>query len=76
MMELWVSKAMADNIFVTGEVLHQKWTRFATLASVPEDKRLNLSDSWLSQFKARNGLMHFKCYGEAALPDSTTVDNE
>ena len=38
MLDLWVSKAMGDNILITGEVLHQKWKKFANLAVVPEDK--------------------------------------
>ena len=44
MMDLWVSKAMADRILLTGEVLRQKWNVFANLAGVPEDDRLKLSN--------------------------------
>jgi Tc5 transposase DNA-binding domain len=51
-----VSNAMLDNILLTGEVLHQKWIRFADLVGVPKDEQLNLSDGWLAQFKTRNGL--------------------
>jgi hypothetical protein len=29
MMDLWVSKAMANTILLTGEVLQQKWNVFA-----------------------------------------------
>ena len=46
MMELWVSKAMQNNVLLTGEVLRQKWKQFADLAGVPEDEQLNLSDGW------------------------------
>lgn len=35
MLDLWLSKAMVDNLLVTGEVLRQKWTTFANLAGVP-----------------------------------------
>lgn len=66
MMDSWVSKAMLDNILLTGEVLHQKWSRFADMVGVPKDECLNLSDGWLAQFKTRNGLKEFKCHGEAA----------
>lgn len=66
MMELWVSKAMSDNLLITGEVLRQKWTRFADLAGVPNDARLNLSEGWLTHFKARNGLKEIKRHGEVA----------
>ncbi|OAX38416.1 hypothetical protein K503DRAFT_856696 [Rhizopogon vinicolor AM-OR11-026] len=41
MMDLWVSKAMSDDLLLTGEVLRQKWTRFADLAGIPMDERLN-----------------------------------
>jgi hypothetical protein len=44
MMELWVSKTMAESVLLTGEVLRQKWTKFADLAGVPQDECLNLSD--------------------------------
>ncbi|PBK85241.1 hypothetical protein ARMGADRAFT_942232, partial [Armillaria gallica] len=59
MMDLWVTKAMADGILLTGAVLQQKWKVFADLKGVPEDKRLTLSEGWLSKFKAQNGLKNF-----------------
>jgi hypothetical protein len=55
MMELWVSKAMAESVLLTGEVLHQQWAKFADLVGVPQDECLNLSDGWLSHFKAQTG---------------------
>ena len=60
MLDLWVSKAMADNILITGEVLRQKWKTFANLVGIPDDERLSLSDGWLRQFKAWNGLKEMK----------------
>jgi hypothetical protein len=36
MMNLWVSKAMADGILHTGEILQQKWNVFADLDGVPD----------------------------------------
>ena len=76
MVELWVSKAMADNLLITGEVLRQKWSKFADLAGVPMDERLNLSEGWLARFKARNGLRQFKRHGEAASADPKVVEKE
>ena len=76
MLDLWVSKAMADNLLLTGEVLHQKWKTFADLVGVPADEQLSLSEGWLSRYKSRVGLKQIKCYGEAAsaLPD--TINKE
>jgi Tc5 transposase DNA-binding domain len=76
MMDLWVSNAMTDNILLTGEVLRQKWTRFADLVGVPMDERLNLSDGWLARFKVRNGLKEFKQHGEAASVSLETAEKE
>ena len=60
MMDLWVSKAMGDQVLLTGDILHQKWNTFADLAGVPKDDRLQLSNGWLSQFKEWNGLKEWK----------------
>ena len=76
MLDLWVSKAMADNILITGEVLRQKWKTFANLVGIPNDERLSLSDGWLHQFKAQNGLKEMKQHGEAASAASETVQWE
>ena len=76
MLDLWVSKAMADGILLTGEVLHQKWRKFADLAGVPEDKRLNLSEGWLGRYKVRIGLKQMKHHGEAASAAAETVEME
>lgn len=51
MLDLWVSKAMADKILLTGEVLRQKWKEFADLAAIPEDEQLCLSEGWLTRYK-------------------------
>ncbi|KAF8545635.1 hypothetical protein OG21DRAFT_1528359, partial [Imleria badia] len=48
MLDLWILKAMADEILLTGKVLRQKWTEFANLAAISEDKRLCLSAGWLT----------------------------
>jgi len=56
MLDLWVLKAMADNLLLTGEVLHQKWNFFADLAGVLEDKHLNLSDGFFGCLDLRLGI--------------------
>ena len=76
MLDLWVTKAMADDLLITGEVLRQKWTKFADLAGVPEDERLNLSEGWLARFKSRNGLKQFKRHGEGGSVDPERVERE
>jgi len=76
MMYLWVSKAMGDGILLTGEVLRQKWTKFANLAGIPEDERLKLSNGWLGRFKERNGLKEVKRHGEAGSSNAETVEKE
>jgi hypothetical protein len=76
MLELWVSKAMADDTLLTGEVLRQKWRKFADLASIPKDEHLKLSEGWLTRFKARNGLKQFKRHGEGASADPEVVQTE
>jgi hypothetical protein len=76
MMDLWVARAMEDGIDLTGEVLHQKWTRFADLANIPEDEHLYLSDGWLAKFKARHNLKNKKQHGKAALADPEAVEQD
>jgi hypothetical protein len=66
MMDAWVLEAMANNILITGEVLHQKWTKFVDLAGIPENNHLKLSKGWLSWYKAQIDLKKYKYYGEAA----------
>jgi hypothetical protein len=56
MLDFWVSKAMTDNLLITSEVFHKKWTKFANLAGVPENEHLSLNEGWLACFKNRNGL--------------------
>jgi Tc5 transposase DNA-binding domain len=76
MMDLWIAKAMADNINLTGEVLRQKWTTLANLARIPKDKHLTLSEGWLTRFKARHGLKELKHHGEAASANPEVVIEE
>jgi Fe-S cluster assembly scaffold protein SufB len=76
MMDLWVSKAMGDGVLLTGEVLRQKWNRFADLVGIPEDERLKLSHGWLTRFKEQHGLKQLKRHGEAASADAKTVETE
>ena len=76
MLDLWVSKAMTDKLLLTGEVLCQKWRTFADLVGVPEDKRLALSEGWLSRYKAQNRLKQIKRHGDAASVALDTVNKE
>ena len=76
MLDLWVSTAMEDNILITGEVLCQKWTKFADLAGVPKDDRLKLSEGWLSRYKVRAQLKEYKRHGEAASVSLETAEME
>ena len=76
MMDLWVLAAMADRINLTGEVLRQKWSTFADMVGVPKEDRLNLSDSWLTRFKAWHNLKEIKCHGDAGSAIPSTVEAE
>jgi hypothetical protein len=76
MLDLWVSKAMADNFLIISEVLCQKWTKFADLAGVPEDECLSLSKGWLAYFKNRNGLKQLKCHSKGGSVDPERVEQE
>lgn len=76
MLELWVTKAMADGIHINGEALRHKWTQFADMDGVPNDERLNLSEGWLTAFKKRCGLKEFKRHGEAGSASAEDVEKE
>lgn len=76
MLELWVAKAMVDGIRVMGEVLRQKWHKFADLENIPRDERLTLSEGWLTAFKRRCGLKEFRTHGEAGSVDPAEVEIE
>ena len=76
MLELWVSQAMTNDLLITGEAIRQKWRTFATLAGIPEDDHLKLSEGWLSRFKDRTNLKQLKRHGEAGSADPETVERE
>ncbi|KIK73674.1 hypothetical protein PAXRUDRAFT_20606 [Paxillus rubicundulus Ve08.2h10] len=76
MLELWVSKAMEDGLILPGEVICQKWKQFTDITGMPDDERLNLSEGWLTSFKARNGLKNMKRHGEAASASTDTIQKE
>jgi hypothetical protein len=76
MMDLWVVKAMAARIQLTGAVLREKWKKFADIVGIPEDERLDLSEGWLTCFKNRNGLKERRRYGEAGSADPEAVAKE
>ncbi len=77
MLELWVAQALSNGVAVlTGEIIRQKWTRFADMAGIPDDERLALSEGWLTSFKRRCGLKEFKRHGEAGSAKPTDVEAE
>jgi hypothetical protein len=67
---------MGDGVLLTGEVLCQKWNRFADIVGVLDDERLCLSNGWFDCFKTRNGLKDIKRHGEAASVSVDTVEHE
>lgn len=76
MLELWIAKAMSNEVQFSGEILRQKWTRFADLVGVPTDERLALSEGWLEALKRRCGLKSFKRHGEAGSASPKEVERE
>ena len=76
MMDLWVSKALGDGVLLTGEVLRQKWSKFADMVCIPDDERLHLSNGWLASFKNRHNLKEMKRHGEAGSADEEIVEKE
>ena len=76
MLDLWVSKATADGVLLTGEIIRQKWQKFADLTGVPDDERLKLSEGWLSWYKVRTGLKEIKRHGEAGSMALAKVEDD
>lgn len=76
MMDLWVMKAQHDKVLLTGEVLRQKWRKYAGMRGIPEEDRLGLSEGWLTSFKVRNGLKNYKRHEEASSADVTHAEEE
>ncbi len=75
-LSLWVCQALEDKITVTGEVLQEKWWRFANTLHIPEDEWPGLSEGWLSRFKEQNRLKERKRHGEAGSQSVATADAE
>lgn len=65
---------MRDRVHITGELICEKWKRFADLAGVPEDERLALSNGWLDSLKLRCGLKELRRHGEADSANLVDVD--
>jgi hypothetical protein len=76
MLDLWLAKALSDNVNLTGDVLRQKWIAFANLAGVPKADHLSLSEGWLTRFKNRHGLKDLRRHGEAASATPEVVMTE
>lgn len=76
MLELWVQRAMADNLIINGDVIRMQWERFADRLGIPKEDRLKLSEGWLTSFKKRNGLKDRKRHGEAGSASVVQVADE
>lgn len=75
-LSMWVCQALEDGITVTGDVIREKWRRFARAFNIPEDQWPVLSEGWLTRFKERNGLKERKKHGEAGSQSIATADAE
>jgi hypothetical protein len=75
-LKAWVDQALVAGMNLTGEVLRNRYRRFATKLKVPEKDWPNLSDGWLTAFKKQNGLKEYKRHGEAASSGVETVEAE
>ncbi len=75
-LQLWVTKALEDNLCLNAEIIRQKWRSFTKLDGVPEEEWLLLSEGWLTSFKMSMGLKDFKRHGEAASVDPDAVAKE
>ena len=76
MLDLWVARATASSILLTGEVLRQKWKDFADMVGIPDDERLTLSDGWLEKYKGHTGLKQFKWRSKAGSVGMEDVNKE
>ena len=76
MLDLWVSKATADGVLLTGKIICQKWQKFADLTGVPDNEQLKLSEGWLSRYKVRTGLKEIKHHGEAGSVALAKVEDD
>lgn len=73
---MWVTQALEDKVNVTGDVIREKWRRFATFLQILEAEWPALSEGWLTRFKDRNGLKERKKHSEVASQNTTTADAE
>lgn len=67
---------MNADLFLTGEILRQKWVIFADLTGIPEASRLSLTNGWLESLKKRNNLQLSHRHGEAGSADPNIVAKE
>ncbi|KAI7950013.1 hypothetical protein MJO28_008834 [Puccinia striiformis f. sp. tritici] len=76
MLDQWVTQALHSKLTITGDVIRAKWHEFASMEKIPSEEWLNLSQGWLTRFKARHGLQSFTKHGEAAQADKEVIDEE
>ncbi|POW18762.1 hypothetical protein PSHT_05563 [Puccinia striiformis] len=76
MLDQWVTQALHSKLTITGDVIRAKWQEFASMEKIPSEEWLNLSQGWLTRFKARHGLQSFTKHGEAAQADKEVIAEE
>ena len=73
-LNIWVDNALNAQQDITGNILKEKATHFATQFSIND---FNSSDGWLTGFKNRHGLRQFRKQGESAsAPSVEQLENE
>ncbi|KAI0993780.1 hypothetical protein K3495_g14404 [Podosphaera aphanis] len=63
-LELWISHCTSSDVLSIGDLLRQKWKRYATIFQEDGAEELKLSESWLNLIKARTGLKQVRRHGE------------
>lgn len=76
MLDLWVEKALASKIHLTGNIIRQKWIDFADQLAITQDDCLKLSNGWLTSYKSQMGIKEFRRHDEAGGVDMVAVEAE
>lgn len=73
-LSMWVTQVLESNDNVTGDVIHEKWRRFATFLQMHKNEWPVLSKGWLTRFKDWNGLKKRKEHGKAVSQNTSKAD--
>ncbi|KNE95919.1 hypothetical protein PSTG_10718 [Puccinia striiformis f. sp. tritici PST-78] len=76
MLDQWVTQALHSRFTITGDMIQAKWQEFASMEKIMSEEWLNLSQGWLTRFKACPGLQSFTKHGEAAQADKKVIAKE